>query len=111
MTRPRLAYLCNAIDEATCLERGITSVSPAATEKVLQVASAPLSALRPYNNGITVTCSHDTLLFVKSNILRQFVYPLKCVGTLLRFGASTASEMNLKLPELFGKLFSLLTEL
>ena len=48
MTRPRLAYLCNAIDEATCLERGITSDSPAATEKVLQVASALVNAgVRP----------------------------------------------------------------
>jgi glycosyltransferase involved in cell wall biosynthesis len=48
MTRPRMAYLCNAIDEATCLERGITSDSPAATEKVLQVASALFNAgVRP----------------------------------------------------------------
>ena len=48
MTRPRLAYLCNAIGEPTCLERGITSDSPAATEKVLQVASALVNAgVRP----------------------------------------------------------------
>lgn len=36
----RLIYLCNAIDERTCLERSITSDSPAATQKVLQVTSA-----------------------------------------------------------------------
>ena len=40
MTRPRLVYLCNAIDEITCRERGINSDSPAATLKVLQIASA-----------------------------------------------------------------------
>lgn len=36
----RLIYLCNAIDERTCAERSITSDSPAATQKVLQVTSA-----------------------------------------------------------------------
>lgn len=36
----RLIYLCNALDEKTCLERAITSDSPAATQKVLQVTSA-----------------------------------------------------------------------
>lgn len=36
----RLLYLCNAIDELTCKDRGITSDSPAATQKVLQVTSA-----------------------------------------------------------------------
>jgi glycosyltransferase involved in cell wall biosynthesis len=40
MTRPRLVYLCNAIDEITCRERGINSDSPAATQKVIQIASA-----------------------------------------------------------------------
>ena len=40
MRRPRFIYLCNAIDEATCRERGITSDSPAATQKVLQVTGA-----------------------------------------------------------------------
>lgn len=36
----RLIYLCNALDELTRAERNITSDSPAATQKVLQVASA-----------------------------------------------------------------------
>lgn len=36
----RLIYLCNALDERTRAERTITSDSPAATQKVLQVASA-----------------------------------------------------------------------
>lgn len=36
----RLIYLCNAFDERTRAERGITSDSPAATQKVLQVTSA-----------------------------------------------------------------------
>lgn len=40
MTKSSLIYLCNAIDENTCLERGITSDSPAATQKVLQMSSA-----------------------------------------------------------------------
>lgn len=40
MTILRLIYLCNAIDERTCLERGISSDSPAATQKVLQVSLA-----------------------------------------------------------------------
>jgi len=40
MTELRLIYLCNALDERTCLERGITSDSPAATQKVLKVTSA-----------------------------------------------------------------------
>jgi glycosyltransferase involved in cell wall biosynthesis len=40
MTALRLIYLCNAIDERTRVERCITSDSPAATQKVLQVASA-----------------------------------------------------------------------
>jgi glycosyltransferase involved in cell wall biosynthesis len=40
MTELRLIYLCNAIDEQICSERHITSDSPAATQKVLQVASA-----------------------------------------------------------------------
>lgn len=36
----RLIFLCNAIDEKTCAERGISSDSPAATQKVLQVTTA-----------------------------------------------------------------------
>jgi len=40
MTHARLVYLCNAIDDFTCRERGITSDSPAATQKVLQISSA-----------------------------------------------------------------------
>ncbi|MFM2275740.1 MAG: hypothetical protein RL211_1612 [Pseudomonadota bacterium] len=40
MVASRLIYLCNALDEQTCSERSITSDSPAATQKVLQVASA-----------------------------------------------------------------------
>jgi hypothetical protein len=40
MTRTRFVYLCNAIDETTCRERRITSDSPAATQKVLQVCNA-----------------------------------------------------------------------
>lgn len=40
MTVLRLIYLCNALDERTRAERGITSDSPAATQKVLQVTSA-----------------------------------------------------------------------
>lgn len=40
MTVFQLIYLCNALDERTCAERGISSDSPAATQKVLQVASA-----------------------------------------------------------------------
>lgn len=39
MAALRLIYLCNALDEKTCSERSITSDSPAATQKVLQVAS------------------------------------------------------------------------
>jgi glycosyltransferase involved in cell wall biosynthesis len=39
MAALRLIYLCNALDEKTCLQRGITSDSPAATQKVLQIAS------------------------------------------------------------------------
>jgi len=35
-----LIYLCNALDERTCAERSITSDSPAATQKVLQITSA-----------------------------------------------------------------------
>lgn len=40
MRRPRFIYLCNALDEQVCVERGITSDSPAATRKVFQVALA-----------------------------------------------------------------------
>lgn len=36
----RLVYLCNALDEKTRIERSITSDSPAATQKVLQIALA-----------------------------------------------------------------------
>lgn len=36
----RLIYLCNAIDEVTCNERGITSDSPAATKKVFEISKA-----------------------------------------------------------------------
>lgn len=39
-TALRLIYLCNALDEQTCLERAITSDSPAATQKVLHITSA-----------------------------------------------------------------------
>lgn len=38
--KPRLIYLCNAIDESTCRERGITTDSPAATRKVIEVSKA-----------------------------------------------------------------------
>lgn len=38
--KPRLIYLCNAIDESTCRERGITTDSPAATRKVIEVTKA-----------------------------------------------------------------------
>ena len=44
----RLIYLCNALDEQTCLERGIYSDSPAATQKVFQI----VSVLR--NSGVEV---------------------------------------------------------
>jgi hypothetical protein len=40
MVRPRFIYLCNALDEKVCEKRRITSDSPAATRKVLQVALA-----------------------------------------------------------------------
>lgn len=40
MSNESLIYLCNALDERTCKERGITSDSPAATQKVFQIASA-----------------------------------------------------------------------
>jgi Glycosyl transferases group 1 len=40
MVRPRFIYLCNAVDEKVCEKRRITSDSPAATRKVLQVALA-----------------------------------------------------------------------
>lgn len=40
MRKPRLIYLCNAIDEQLRSERKITTDSPAATEKVFQVSSA-----------------------------------------------------------------------
>lgn len=40
MTVLQLIYICNALDEQTCRERGITSDSPAATQKVFQVTSA-----------------------------------------------------------------------
>ena len=40
MARPRFIYLCNALDEKVCEKRRITSDSPAATRKVLQVALA-----------------------------------------------------------------------
>lgn len=40
MAAMRLIYLCNALDERTRAERSITSDSPAATQKVLQVTSA-----------------------------------------------------------------------
>lgn len=36
----RLIYLCNAIDEGTCRARGITTDSPAATRKVIEVTKA-----------------------------------------------------------------------
>jgi len=44
LSRQRLVYLSNAIDDATCIERGIFSDSPAATNKVLQLSSALKSA-------------------------------------------------------------------
>lgn len=47
--RPRLVYLCNALDEQTRIERSITSDSPAATQKVLQIALALKSS------GVTTT--------------------------------------------------------
>lgn len=47
--RPRLVYFCNALDETTRLERSITSDSPAATQKVLQIALALKSS------GVTTT--------------------------------------------------------
>jgi glycosyltransferase involved in cell wall biosynthesis len=47
--RPCLVYLCNALDEKTRLERSITSDSPAATQKVLQIALALRSS------GVTTT--------------------------------------------------------
>lgn len=40
MSRSRLVYLCNAIDDETRSNRNISSDSPAATHKVLQVSSA-----------------------------------------------------------------------
>jgi glycosyltransferase involved in cell wall biosynthesis len=40
MVALRLVYLCNAVDEKTRSERKITTDSPAATQKVLQVTSA-----------------------------------------------------------------------
>lgn len=42
--KPRLIYLCNAIDESTCRERGIGTDSPAATRKVIEVTTAMRAA-------------------------------------------------------------------
>ena len=40
MTRHRVVVICNALDDATRIERGITTDSPAASRKVLQLCAA-----------------------------------------------------------------------
>ncbi len=48
MTRHRVVVICNALDDATRIERGITTDSPAASRKVLQLCAALRQAgLRP----------------------------------------------------------------
>ena len=56
---------------------------------VLSISCAPLSALQA-SKAVNVTFPTNSFLFVKANILRQFVFSRETTGSMTRYEASTA---------------------
>ena len=74
------------------------------TKDFIAVSSLLLAALQAFN-PIRVTVPKDKILLLKSDILRKFIYPLKCTATMDRYGAALSTSPRIETGRLRGTLY------